>query len=34
MSDHVERKAVIIQALAVIEKADGDDRDWSPWEDS
>ena len=31
--DLVHQSAVIIQSLAVIQKAVGDDRDWSPWTD-
>lgn len=31
--DLVHQSAVIIQALAVVEKADGDPADWSPWDE-
>lgn len=31
--DLVHQSAVIIQALAVVEKAHEDHSDWSPWED-
>jgi len=31
--DLVHQIAVLTQALAVIEKAEGDERDWSPWLD-
>lgn len=31
--DLIHNSAVIVQALAAIEKVHGEDRDWSPWED-